>query len=64
MEADDSQKMLKDNSKTILLIEVLVGILSTITLGLIGVIIFVTKRKRQSGNEPSLQVVSVICTVR
>ena len=56
--------MLKDNSKTILLIEVLVGILSTITLGLIGVIIFVTKRKRQSGNEPSLQVVSVICTVR
>lgn len=55
MEADDSQEMVKDSPKTILLI-VLVGILGIITLGLIGALIFVTKRKRQSGNEPSLLV--------
>ena len=55
METDDSQEMVKDSPKTILLI-VLVGILGTITLGLIGALIFVTKRKRQSGNEPSLLV--------
>lgn len=55
MEADDSQEMVKDSPKTILLI-VLVGILGTITLGLIGALIFVAKRKRQSGNEPSLLV--------
>ena len=48
--------MVKDNPKTVLLIGVLVGILGTITLGLIGALIFVTKRKRQSGNEPSLLV--------
>ena len=56
MEADDSQEMVKDNPKTIQLIGVLVGILGTITLGLIGALIFVTKRKRQSGNEQSLLV--------
>ena len=56
MEADDSQEMVEDSPKTILLIGVLVGILGTITLGLIGTIIFVTKRKRQSGNEPTLLV--------
>ena len=55
MEADDSQEMVKDSPKTILLI-VLVEILGIITLGLIGALIFVTKRKRQSGNEPSLLV--------
>lgn len=55
MEADDSQEMVKDSPKTILLI-VLVGILGTVTLGLIGALIFVAKRKRQSGNEPSLLV--------
>lgn len=55
METDDSQEMVKDSPKTILLI-VLVGILGIITLGLIGALIFVTKRKRQSGNEPSLLV--------
>ena len=55
METDDSQEMVKDSPKTILLI-VLVGILGTITLGLIGALIFVAKRKRQSGNEPSLLV--------
>lgn len=55
MEADDSQEMVKDSPKTILLI-VLVGILGIITLGLIGALIFVTKRRRQSGNEPSLLV--------
>lgn len=55
MEADDSQEMVKDSPKTILLI-VLVGILGTITVGLIGALIFVAKRKRQSGNEPSLLV--------
>ena len=56
LEADDSQEMVKDSPKTILLIGVLVGILGTITLGLIGAIIFVTKRKRQSGDEPPLLV--------
>ena len=56
MEADDSQEIVKDNPKTIQLIGVLVGILGTITLGLIGALIFVTKRKRQSGNEQSLLV--------
>ena len=56
MEADDSHEMVKDNPKTIQLIGVLVGILGTITLGLIGALIFVTKRKRQSGNEQSLLV--------
>lgn len=55
METDDSQEMVKDSPKTILLI-VLVEILGIITLGLIGALIFVTKRKRQSGNEPSLLV--------
>ena len=55
METDDSQEMVKDSPKTILLI-VLVGILGIITLGLIGALIFVTKRKRQSGNGPSLLV--------
>lgn len=55
MEADDSQEMVKDSPKTILLI-VLVGILGTVTLGLIGALIFVAKRKRQTGNEPSLLV--------
>ena len=55
MEADDSQELVKDSPKAVLLI-VLVGILGTITLGLIGALIFVTKRKRQSGNEPALLV--------
>jgi len=56
MEVDESQEMVKDSPKTILLIGVLVGILGTMTLGLIGALIFVTRRKRQSGNEPSLLV--------
>ena len=56
MEEYDSQEMVKDTPKTILLIGVLVGILGTITLGLIGALIYITRRKRQSGNEPSLLV--------
>ena len=55
MEADGSQELVKDSPKAVLLI-VLVGILGTVTLGLIGALIFVTKRKRQSGYEPSLLV--------
>ena len=56
MQADGSQEMVKDSPKTFLLIGVLVGILGTVTVGLIGALIFVTRRKRQSGNEPSLLV--------
>jgi len=56
MEADDFQEMVKDSPKTILLIGVLVGILGTIILGLIGALIFMTRRRRQSGNGPSLLV--------
>ena len=56
MEADDSQEMVIGSPKTILLIGVLVGVLGTTILGLIGALIFVTKRKRQLGNGPSLLV--------
>ena len=56
MERGGSHGMDKDSPKTFLLIGVLVGILGTITLGLIGALILVTKRKRQSGHGPSLLV--------
>ena len=56
VETGDSPKIAKDSPKTILLIGVLVGILGTVTLGLIGALIYVTRRRRQSGYGPSLLV--------
>ena len=54
MEEGDSQEIAKDNPKIFLLVGVLVGILGTVTLGLIGALILVIRRRRQSGNGPSL----------
>lgn len=56
MEEGDSPEIVKDSPKIFLLVGVLVGFLGTVTLGLIGALIFVTWRRRQSGNGPSLLV--------
>ena len=57
MESADSSEIVKDSPKTLLLVGVLVGLLGTLTLGLIGALIIMTRRRRrQSENEPSLLV--------
>ncbi|XP_078381598.1 ZP domain-containing protein-like [Oculina patagonica] len=56
MESADSSEIAKDSPKALLLVGVLVGLLGTITLGLIGALIIMTRRRRHSANGPSLLV--------
>lgn len=56
IEPAESSETAKESPEVILLVGVLVGLLGTITLGLIGALIIMARRRRQSTKGPSLLV--------
>ena len=48
MKSGETPTIIKEKSKTVLLVGVLAGVLGTISLGLVGALIIVTRRGRHS----------------
>ena len=56
MKSGGSPAIVKDKSRTVLLVGVLAGLLGAISLGLVGALIIVTRRGRQSESGATLLV--------
>ena len=56
MKSGETPTIIKEKSKTVLLVGVLAGVLGTISLGLVGALIIVTRRGRHSKTGATLLV--------